>query len=603
MPRAAPPPLTRDPVARIGQSLAFIAAAVLVLVVPLVWDTNALDPFRGPKSALALAAWAALAALFVSANWRGPAWRDPWWAPWGAVVAGAALSAVASGRAAHVLAGVLPLLFAGLGWGSLRQLTDTRRARLAKLVLWSAFLEAVAVLAFVAPPWQPTSFADLTVEGGRYAFIGTLGNPADVAVFLLLPAVLAAGRAVTARRSRALYAGLTLLLVGVIVATRTLTAIAALTAGLVVLAWVTVDRRHLVPVLAAGLALLVVVFVATPLRGRVAEALAQTRSSGGIWIASGRAASFAAAAGMLAARPVTGIGFDQFGANSFRFQSPAALAERGKVLGLQTAFGEAHNDLLQYVAETGLVGLALAAAGLAYAWRRGPRKGATVARAAPLLVAALVVASIQFPLHLAAIAAQWAVLAAMVLPPLSPPSHASRRAATLRLALALVLAGVAAFLAWQRYSARVAVGQARELVLSLRRASISSATRVQVARVALSHVLPRRFWLADSWEARLVVGNLALEAGDHALAFASFTAALEMVERPEVEFDVGMALLASGDHEAGITHLVRAVELNPAIFRKIEDPELSHELRRHLDALGYGRQQAWMYEGTPAATP
>ena len=603
MSRGATLERSEDPTARIRDSVVFLIAAALVLALPLVWNTQSLDPFRGPKSDLALAAWASLALLFLVCNWRGAAWRDPWWAPWGGVLAGGLLSTVATAHPARALVSLVPLLLAALGWGALRQLSEARRARLVTLMLWAALIEAALVLAFLDPGWQPTSFANLNISTGRYAFIGSLGNPADVAVFLLLPAVLAAGRAVTARRSRALYAGLTLLLVGVIVATRTLTAIAALTAGLVVLAWVTVDRRHLVPVLAAGLALLVVVFVATPLRGRVAEALAQTRSSGGIWIASGRAASFAAAAGMLAARPVTGIGFDQFGANSFRFQSPAALAERGKVLGLQTAFGEAHNDLLQYVAETGLVGLALAAAGLAYAWRRGPRKGATVARAAPLLVAALVVASIQFPLHLAAIGAQWAVLAAMVLPPLSPPSHASRRAATLRLALALVLAGVAAFLAWQRYSARVAVGQARELVLSLRRASISSATRVQVARVALSHVLPRRFWLADSWEARLVVGNLALEAGDHALAFASFTAALEMVERPEVEFDVGMALLASGDHEAGITHLVRAVELNPAIFRKIEDPELSHELRRHLDALGYGRQQAWMYEGTPAATP
>jgi len=90
---------------------------------------------------------------------------------------------------------------------------------------------------------------------------------------------------------------------------------------------------------------------------------------------SGRAAGYAAAASMLAARPTTGVGFNLFEANSFRYQSPDALAERGRVLGLATGFGEAHNDLLQYAAETGFVGLVLALAGLAWARRatRGRR--------------------------------------------------------------------------------------------------------------------------------------------------------------------------------------------------------------------------------------
>src|SRR5208337_4412544 len=165
-------------------------------------------------------------------------------------------------------------------------------------------IQAAVVLAFLNPLWQPTSFANLNLESGRYAFIGTLGNPADVAVFLILPALLAVERAVTARRSRSIYAAVALLLVGIIVATRTLTVIAALTAGLFVLAWLTVERRYLVRVLASGAALLVLVVVATPLRGRVTQALRDMRVAGGIWIGSGRAAGSIAAVNMLAARPL-----------------------------------------------------------------------------------------------------------------------------------------------------------------------------------------------------------------------------------------------------------------------------------------------------------
>ena len=602
MTRGAPSHPTRDPVARIGESLVLVAAAVLVLAVPLVWNTNALDPFRGPKSALALGAWAALAALFVAGNWRSSAWRDPWWAPWGGVVAGGALSAVASGHAARVLASVLPLLLAALGWGSLRQLSEARRGRVARLVLWAAFLEAVAVLAFVNPPWQPTSFADLTVEGGRYAFIGTLGNPADVAVFLLLPAVLAAERALTQRRSRLVYASLALLLAGILVATRTLTAIAALAAGLIVLAWFTVERRHLVPVLASGVALLGVVTVATPIRSRVVQAVRDMRVAGGIWIGSGRAAGWAAAGSMLAARPLTGVGFDQFEANSFRFQSLTALAARAQVLGLRTGFGETHDDILQYAAETGLTGVVLAAAGLAYAWRRRAPAGTTIAGAAPLAGAALVIAVTQFPLHLAAVAAQWTVLAALVLPALPPTPATTGRAAWLRLAAALCVTAAAAFVAWERFEAGVATGEARRLAGTLRVGSLAAATRTQIARAALGHLVSPLGWLFDSWQARLVVGNLAAEAGDTKLEFESFAAALAMVERPEVQFDVGMALLRAGQRDDGLAHLERAVQLNPAIFREVRDADLSRALRRRLDASGYGAKQAWMYAGTPAAT-
>jgi hypothetical protein len=64
-----------------------------------------------------------------------------------------------------------------------------------------------------------------------------------------------------------------------------------------------------------------------------------------------------------------------------------------------------------------------------------------------------------------------------------------------------------------------------------------------------------------------------------------------------------MTLLMAGDREECMNQLIRAVHLNPAVFREIKDTALSRELRGRLDASGYGARHPWMYEGTPAAQP
>jgi tetratricopeptide (TPR) repeat protein len=603
MPRTAPARPEGGPVTRALGMVAFAAALVLVLGVPFVWQTLDLDPFRGPKTELALAAWATLAVVFAVSNLGGRAWRDGWWLAWAGVAVGALASVPASTHPLLSLGDLVPLLLVALGWGALRQLSDARRAKLSALVMWAGVIEAVLVLTFRNPAWQPASFSGLVYEGERYAFSGTLGNPADVAVFLILPALLATEAAMVRRRRRTLHSLAAILLVGTILATRTLSAVAALVVGLAVLAWRIIPARRRVTVLGGGVALLIALVVLTPLRGRVGEVLAQVQSGRWLWLGSGRGAAITAAAKMIAARPLTGVGFAQFGANSFRFESLEALAERGRTLGLYIGFGEAHNDLLQYAAETGLLGVLVATVGIAVAWRRRGGTRAEVGRAVPLLAAGLVVALSQFPLHLAVIAAQWAVVAAALLPPLPPAPVPARRAAAARLVVALCLAAGAAFVTWQRFDADVAVGQAKLLVRTLRADSTSARVRTQIARAALTRLQKRVRWLPGSWRARLVVGNLAAQAGDFELALESFGAALALAERPEVELDTGLALTLTGEREAGMTHLIRAVKLNPAIFREISDPTLARALRRRLDAIGYGKEQSWMYEDTPAADP
>jgi hypothetical protein len=267
---------------------------------------------------------------------------------------------------------------------------------------------------------------------------------------------------------------------------------------------------------------------------------------------------------MFAARPATGVGFGLFEANSFRFQSQDALAERGRVLGMVTGFGEAHNDPLQYAAETGLLGLLLAAAGVVLAVRR--RRTAPLAKSVdlvPIATAALVLALTQFPLHLAAIAAQWVVLAALAAPPLPAPPVLSGWPGRLRLLAIGLLIGAAITVTWERYRAAAAMQQARVLVDTLRTAPLRPAAKAELARAALANLRPRVFWLAGSWEAAVTLGNVAAAAGETGVALDSFGRALALADRPEVRFDVGMTLLMAGDREEGMGQLVRAVGSTP----------------------------------------
>jgi len=601
--RSAPAPAPDSPSARLVASVAFLAAAVLVLAVPLVFDGAAFDAFRGPKRELALAAWTALAAAFSVSNIGGAAWRDRRWLVWGGVLAGGLVSAAACPEPARAAANLVPVALAALGWGALRQLSDERRRSLVRLVVWAGAIEACLVLLFLMPQWQSRQFS-LPDAPARYDWVGTLGNPGDVATFLALPALLAAGRALGSHRRRAVWASAAVLMAGVSLGTRTVTGALALAAGALVLAWRGVPRSRRLPVVAAILVIAVGVFVATPLARRVSAAVNEARGGGLIWAGSARGAAYAAAGSMLAARPATGVGFGLFEANSFRFQSREALAERGRVLGMITGFGEAHSDPLQYAAETGVVGLLLAAAGVvAAARRRGSTDSSSLVDLPPLAAAALVLTLTQFPLHLSAIAAQWVVLAALAVPSLPAPPESSGWPRRLRVLAIGILIGAGITVGWQRYRATVTMQQARVLVDTLRVSPMRPAAKAELTRAATANLQRRVRWLPDSWEAAVTLGNVAAAAGETRVALDSFGRALALAERPEVRFDVGITLLTAGDREAGLNQLVRAVQLNPAVFREIHDPALSRELRGRLDASGYGAGHSWMYQGTPAEQP
>jgi O-antigen ligase len=581
-----------------GERVTFLLAAALVVLLPLLWSSESLEAFRGPKRELALVLWATLAAVFLTGAGRAAAWRDPWWAAWAGVIAGAVLSAPASGHPGVVLVRTLPLVLAALGWGALRRLSEASRQRLATLVVIAGVVQAAAAALLVLPAFQPEAFGRIEALAGRYRWIGTLGNPADVGVYLVLPLLLAAALALARRRRRWPPALAAALMLAVVIGTRTLSAAIALAGGGAVLLLRHVPRRLRGAAVAGVLAVALVAALVGPLAPRVQGALREFKHGGWTAIGSGRGAGYAAALGMIAARPAFGVGFGLFESNSFAFQDEDVLARRARTLRLETAFGQAHNEVLQHAAETGLLGLALAAAGIAWAARRGRAAAAPLPARLPLLAAVAVLSLLQFPLHLAAIAAQWTVLAALALPPLpAAPRLSARRRLAAWLAVAAV-AAAASYAAWQRHRGSIAWQQASTLVEVIRWGRVGQGG-AEAARAALERIEERLAWFPGAWSARVVAGNVAMLAGRREAALAHFDAALRLAERPETRFNVGMALLALGDQEAGYAHLIRAVKLNPWMFAQVTDPAVAAALRRRLDADGYGLRQAWMYGVKP----
>jgi O-antigen ligase len=571
------------------------AAVVLLIAVPLAWTTGVTDTFRTPQRELTLVTLGVLAAAGLATPGLQRRLSDGWSLAWAGLLAAGVVAALACPHPILALTGLVPLLLAALGWLTLRRLDDAHRRRLRTLIVIAGGLQAGVAVAFASPAWRPAGYRLLAGLEGRYAWIGTLGNPGWVGVFLVLPALLAAALALTETRHRGAWAVVALGLAGVIVATRTLTAIAALVLGLLVLVLQTLSGRRRLAAL-AGLVLVTVTALAVPpLRSRVASAAADAAAGRWRWLASGRGAALQLGAAMLAAHPLTGVGPGRFEANAFAFADEDMLAERARVLGLVTGFGEAHNDVLQFAAEHGAVGIVLALAGLVLAWRRRPSGRGVLPAPAALLAAAGLLALTQFPLHHAATAAQWLVAAALAAPrPPEADASGNRRAPWWRVGLALVLVAAVALLAWQRFTAERGVAQAQRLSESIRSAPQPAAAR-PVARAARDNLARRLRWLPGSWRARVALGNLSVDAGEPSVARRQFEAALALAERPEIRFDLGVSALLAGDRAAAVDQFERAVRLNPLLYREVRDEAVRRELRARLEASGYLDLHRWAF--------
>lgn len=259
--------------------------------------------------------------------------------------------------------------------------------------------------------WSP--FVHEAYVGGHYASVGFLGNVNYVGTFLAPAALAAIAVSVTAAgKRRWIYAAIAVLLTVSTAMTGTRTAVAAMVAGVVVLAFY-YGRRG---ALALGAALIVVALVAisprVALRSRVAELVLATKQHDYERLFSERLLPFLAAVDMTRDHPLTGVGPGCFRYQFLRYRlSLDTRYPKEWTRGYPGNWSAAHNDHLQVAAETGLPGWALflAALGTGAAWR--PRGAAapgaleaSFARALrwPLAVLVFVLCLAQFPLELAA---------------------------------------------------------------------------------------------------------------------------------------------------------------------------------------------------------
>ena len=406
------------PALRLAWWLAAAALSVPTLVV-LPW---AVDTFRLPqRMAAEWLALASLVALSLAAGRAGeedrgsPPWRRPAVAAVFPLLLVATAGLLATAHRAHVAEALADLWIGAAalaGWAV--GFPAPRLRRLLDVVAIAAVPTAAIAVLQTHDLWEPMRFV-VDPGGERFAITSLAGNPADLAAFLLLPALVSQANVMRAAgRWRWAWLAMVLLHVYALAATRTLTALAALAAGSALLWLLALPWRH--RVFAAGgtaLALVLVVLAVPPLRQRLAVQAAFLRQGDLDALLTGRLDGWRVAARLLAEHPVAGVGHGAFRAEFAR--TKLAMAAEGKQFfsgHLRPSFVNVHNEYLEVGAETGwpgLLALAWGAAVLAWAagrvWRGAERADGALAWAGLAGIAVLALA--YFPFRLGPVAFGW----------------------------------------------------------------------------------------------------------------------------------------------------------------------------------------------------
>lgn len=303
-------------------------------------------------------------------------------------------------------------LFVGARWVARRRPVQ---------VLWLVTIPA-AVNATLAILQELKIWNGIAPYEARDLHAGTtalLGNPNDVGSFLV-PGLIATTAWILATKrvaARLLLTPLALLMIGGIAASRTRGALLGAAAGLAVLAIVRWRVRALLWIAAAAVVAGLVAAASPAVVGKVFESPVEV-------LLSGRAMAFASAWRMFTESPLFGVGPGCFVHAYFDH----AIAVQPSMIeyaiaGRQLMFGEAHNDHLQLLAETGLIGYALFLASLVtlIAVSRPKVTAATSERlrfarlcGAPLAASLAALGLFQFPLYLAAPLVVFVFLAGLI---------------------------------------------------------------------------------------------------------------------------------------------------------------------------------------------
>ena len=425
------------------RSLGDLFLGALVLLAPFAVSLTADDAFRLPK--LLASEWLGLASLVaygLAAAWAREGeggrsfWRRPVVLAVLPVLAAASLGLLTSRQPASTRDGLIDLWIGGaclVGWSLALQARRLERFLQATAISGGA-MALLGILQFhgLFRPFRFTTGDEAT----RLGITALAGNPGDLGGFLVLPAVVAQWGLLRALRGRragraksgwgiAFWAAAALLCLYGVIATQTLTAVAALGIAVTVF-WLLAlpPRRAVAAALVAGSLAVVAVGAVPPLRSRAVQVGGLLAHGEWNQALTGRLDGWRAALWMFREHPVTGVGHGAY-ASEFA-AAKLELQEQGVVffpVHVDPFFANAHNDLLEALAEWGLLGAAALAWALALLGRallvRHPEPAEPAATAAhafawAAVAAALVLAVGHFPFHLALLAYPFLVLFAWI---------------------------------------------------------------------------------------------------------------------------------------------------------------------------------------------
>lgn len=396
-----------------------------VIAIPLVFSAHGKDSFRLPKEivfrAEAILLLGVLVLLLATGSIsRRRSWKEP----------GTLLPAIAViwTLTTMLVSTNRTLSFASFlwvcGWALVfvfsAMLAADRKVSAVDVLLIPAIINAVVVLLQEAEIWNPF-FSAKDLEHVYHS--GLIGNSNDVGVYLIVPTIAAFALIFATPRRRMLHLAITLLLVAAAMANHTLTALIALAFGMIATAFVASRKWGATAVIAVAIFAALSVATYPPLRQRYDRMVRFTEAGYYDSVLSGRLMPYFASFQMFLDHPLTGVGPGCFKWEFFPYQIKIAATHRNLSFSNPENFGEAHNDHLQILAETGVPGYAVFIAALiaigSISFRRPNPSGTpeeTFARLAafPIAVAFGIVAIAQFPLELAASLATMIYVVALI---------------------------------------------------------------------------------------------------------------------------------------------------------------------------------------------
>lgn len=408
-----------------------------VVVIPCVISPTGQDSFRFPKllvfraEGILLLTIVAIAAIWGKFDFRRYSLRDPAvWLPL-AIVGWTAITTITSHQPLISVYSLLTVITAFTIYLLTYALAPAKDLRVAALVLIPALANALVYWLQKARLWNPlvpdrwTLMASNAPEIQRLSDIALQGNRNDVGTFLLVPALIAIVLAtICGGPIRFAWGATSLLLISALVLSRTLTSMLALAIGIAAIGAI---RSWKAAVVAIGVAILSAALILEfypPVHHRLL--LARTQIAGKRYneVFSGRLGAYLAGLEMAIDHPVSGVGPGLFRREflPYKIEVDAKYGSRG-LHAAGVNFGEAHNDHLQTLDETGVIGYlgfagAVVLAGAASFHRRrdgADDRGTFVRRAAfPLAVSFAVLALAQFPLQLASTLVTYAFVAGLM---------------------------------------------------------------------------------------------------------------------------------------------------------------------------------------------